>query len=48
MKHGVLYYIIADAIADLRAFLWSMYDDERQMIQLIEADARAALRGGKY
>lgn len=47
MKHGVLYYLITDALADLRAFLWSLYMDERQTIELVEAEARAAIRRGK-
>ncbi|MFH0938228.1 MAG: hypothetical protein V1899_02970 [Planctomycetota bacterium] len=32
-----------DALADLRAWLWSYYADAGQTIALIEADARAAL-----
>lgn len=42
--HGVIYYLIVDALTDLRAFLWSMYADYGQSIAIIEADARAALR----
>lgn len=48
MRHGVLYYLLIDALADLRAFLWSLYADGGQSIALIEADARAAIRRGKY
>jgi hypothetical protein len=48
MKHHcVLWYCVTDAIADLRAWLWSTYADEKQMIMLIEADARANLRAAR-
>lgn len=48
MRRQVLYYLLADAIADLRAWLWSCYADMGQSIAIVEADARAAIRRGKY
>ena len=47
MHHCAAWYLLTDAIADLRAWLWSLYADEGQMIALVEADARAALRKAK-
>ncbi len=47
MHHCILWYFVRDAIADLRAWFWSFYADEGQMIALLEADARAALKRAK-
>ena len=45
--HRALWYFVADVIADFRAWLWSYYADQAQMIAIIEADARAALKRAK-
>ena len=45
--HRALWFFIVDSITDFRAWLQSLYHDERQMIAIIEADARAALKRAK-
>ena len=47
MHHRAIWYFVTDAIADFRAWLWEYYHDEGQMIALLEADARAALKRAK-
>lgn len=55
MRHGTLYYFVADALADFRAewyrlsiilrqYLYATWHDAGQSIAIVEADARAALR----
>lgn len=41
MTRRVLYYLIADALADLRAWLWSWYGDPTETL---EVTMRTALR----